>query len=376
MNKDFNYSYWELKSFFQAQDLIVIGAGIVGLSTAIAYKLKNKSALVLVIERGLFPEGASTKNAGFACFGSAGELLEDLKNTANREKVWETVAMRWEGLNILKARLGVKALNYKSHGGFELLANKEELEVVSEHLLELNTTIYERLGIKNCYKKLKEPPSYLHGFKGAVFNKYEGQLDTGKMMTELEAFARKLNIRLLYNIRADAIVDLKTKVEINTSAGVFSAKKCVVATNGFANQLLKLNEIKPARAQVVITGPISELKIKGTFHFDQGYYYFRNIGKRVLFGGGRHLDFKKEETAKFGLNAKLQKELENLLKTKILPNTPFSIDHRWSGIMGVGHEKKPIIRPVSTNVVAAVRMGGMGIAIGSKVGELAAGLID
>jgi gamma-glutamylputrescine oxidase len=376
MNKDFNYSYWELKSFFKTQDVIVIGAGIVGLSAAIAYKLKNKNALVLVLERGVFPEGASTKNAGFACFGSAGEILEDLKNTANKEKVWETLAMRWEGLNILKERLGEKALNYKNHGGFELLSSKEELAAVTEHLSELNKAIYERLGIKNCYQKLSEPPRYLNGFKGSIFNKHEGQLDSGKMMAELETLARKLGIRLIYNITANAMVDLKSKVEINTSAGIFAAKKCVVATNGFANQLLKLKEIKPARAQVLITAPIPGLKIKGTFHFEKGYYYFRNISNRLLFGGGRHLDFKKEETTAFGLNPMIQKKLEGLLKTKIIPNTPYSIEHRWSGIMGVGHEKKPIIRPVSTNVIAAVRMGGMGIAIGSKVGELAAGLLD
>ena len=40
--------------------------------------------------------------------------------------------------------------------------------------------------------------------------------------------------------------------------------------------------------------------------------------------------------------------------------------------MGVGKEKKPIIDFVSKNVLAAVRMGGMGVAIGSLVGEIAA----
>jgi gamma-glutamylputrescine oxidase len=64
-----------------------------------------------------------------------------------------------------------------------------------------------------------------------------------------------------------------------------------------------------------------------------------------------------------------------LLKNKILVNTPFQIDQRWSGIMGVGKEKKPIIQRCSPHVTAAVRMGGMGVAIGSLVGAHTADLI-
>jgi glycine/D-amino acid oxidase-like deaminating enzyme len=48
---------------------------------------------------------------------------------------------------------------------------------------------------------------------------------------------------------------------------------------------------------------------------------------------------------------------------------------RWSGIMGVGPQKSPILRQVLPGVFTAVRMGGMGVAIGSLVGEEAAELL-
>ena len=67
-------SFWE-KDFFIAYDHIVVGSGIVGLSTAIAIKEKQPNSRVLVLERGIFPTGASTKNAGFACFGSLSEAF-------------------------------------------------------------------------------------------------------------------------------------------------------------------------------------------------------------------------------------------------------------------------------------------------------------
>ena len=374
LNKNINYSYWELKQYFTEFDLIVIGAGIVGLSSAISFINKNKKAKILILERGLLPNGASTKNAGFACFGSSSELLDDLSKN-NSETVWETVLMRWQGLQILRKRLGDKGIDLNLWGGYELFDSKENKIKSLEKIKDLNKEIYQHLGLKNCFSEYPKNNFGFKNTKGIILNKYEGQIDTGLMMQNLLLLAQKKGITVLNNIEIKAINDLGGKVELKSINGVFKAKKVVVATNGFANELLKINNIKPARAQVLITKPISQLKIKGTFHYQEGYYYFRNIKNRLLFGGGRNINFKKEETTEIGLNSKIQNHLEYLLKTMILPNTAFEIEHRWSGIMGVGNEKKPIIKPITNNVIAAVRMGGMGIAIGSKVGEIVAKIL-
>ncbi len=374
LNKNINYSYWELKQYFTEFDLVVIGAGIVGLSSAISYKNKNKKAKILILERGLLPNGASTKNAGFACFGSSSELLDDLSKN-NSETVWETVLMTWQGLQILRKRLGDKGIDLKLWGGYELFDSKENKIKSLEKIKDLNKEIYQHLGLKNCFSEYPKNNFGFKNTKGIILNKYEGQIDTGLMMQNLLLLAQKKGITVLNNIEIKAINDLGGKVELKSINGVFKAKKVVVATNGFANELLKINNINPARAQVLITKPISQLKIKGTFHYQEGYYYFRNIKNRLLFGGGRNINLKKEATSEIGLNSKIQNHLEYLLKTMILPNTVFEIEHRWSGIMGVGNEKKPIIKPITNNVIAAVRMGGMGIAIGSKVGEIVAKIL-
>ncbi|RYZ47414.1 MAG: FAD-binding oxidoreductase, partial [Sphingobacteriales bacterium] len=62
-------SYWEKTSFLH-YDHIVIGSGIVGLSTALELRGRFPSSRILVLERGLLPTGASSRNAGFACMGS------------------------------------------------------------------------------------------------------------------------------------------------------------------------------------------------------------------------------------------------------------------------------------------------------------------
>ncbi|CAN5175283.1 hypothetical protein BH23BAC1_BH23BAC1_40990 [soil metagenome] len=53
-------SIWEHQSFLK-YDFIVIGAGIVGLSTAISLRELNPKASILILERGVLPIGASTK---------------------------------------------------------------------------------------------------------------------------------------------------------------------------------------------------------------------------------------------------------------------------------------------------------------------------
>jgi glycine/D-amino acid oxidase-like deaminating enzyme len=366
-----NYSYWELDQYFKSFDLIVIGSGIVGLSTAISFREKNKKAQILVLEKGILPSGASTKNAGFACFGSPTELLDDLKNM-NEKNVWETVLMRWKGLEILRKRLGDKNMDFKPWGGYELFDSEREYEFCLENLDMLNRKISATLHLKNTYSDFKKNIAQFKGIKGVILNRHEGQINTGNMMQNLISLAQEKHIRILNGISISAIHDESKQVKLQSDAGTFTAKKVVVATNGFAKQLLDVKDVKPARAQVLITKPIKNLKLKGTFHYHKGYYYFRNINDRILFGGGRNLEPETETTTEIALNENIQKNLDILLKEMILPGVKYEVEHRWSGIMGVGNEKKPIIEFVSKNVLAAVRMGGMGVAIGSLVGEIAA----
>ncbi len=108
-------SYWE-KTTLRQFDLIVVGGGIVGLFTALFYSKQHPKHRVAVLERGLFPEGASTKNAGFACFGSISELENDLKNMGASQAA-SLVMDRYNGLHLLRKELGDDAIQYEEVGG-------------------------------------------------------------------------------------------------------------------------------------------------------------------------------------------------------------------------------------------------------------------
>ena len=168
------FSFWETQTYFKDIDLIIVGSGIVGLNAAISYKEKHKKAKVVVIERGILPHGASTKNAGFACFGSVSELLSDLKKN-KEELVWQTVEMRIKGLALLKKRLGDKQIDYKELGGYELFDSKNKFDECSHSIDYFNKQIKPITGVKNTYsiesKKIEH--FQFKQIKGLILNKKE-----------------------------------------------------------------------------------------------------------------------------------------------------------------------------------------------------------
>lgn len=374
-----NLSYWETETFFNKIDALVIGSGIVGLNAAIRLKELNPKWVVKIMERGPLPTGASTRNAGFACFGSISELLADLQYQSESE-VMALVERRWNGLTKLRTRLGDDAIGYRHWGGYELFCPEEEerFKACVEILPEINRYMESMIGKDAHYQIVDEQITTL-GFQGVshlIEQKAEGQIHTGKMMRALLDYARNLGIEVFNGVEITDIQASGKTVHIQTNHGwSLDVPKAIVATNGFARQLFPDLSVIPARNQVLLTSPLAKLPFKGCFHYNEGYVYFRNIGQRILLGGGRNLDHDGETTDQFGLTELIQTYLEGLLADRILPNQDYTIEQRWSGILGIGSVKKPIVEKMAPNLVAAVRLGGMGIAIGSLLGEEAAELL-
>lgn len=372
-------SHWEYDRYFKKNDIVIIGAGIVGLNTAIALKTKNRKLNILIVERGFLPYGASTRNAGFACIGSASEILDDI-SMMEEDEVFKIVEKRWLGLQKLRSIVGDKNMNFKPYGGYELFTqnNSQLFESCAQQLTYLNKNLFSIVGKKNTFELNTESIKTFQfkGVKQLIKNKVEGQIDTGKMMDALINISKILGIKIITGLNIKSLNDDGDSVKITTSENFdLMAKKVIVCTNGFAKDLLPSLAVEPARAQVFVTKPIKKLALKGSFHYDKGYYYFRNIGNRILLGGGRNLDFKTENTSEMELTSLVQNQLLHLLKTVIIPNQEFEIERAWSGIMGIGATKKPIIKSISKHLFCAVRMGGMGIAIGSLVGEEVAEMV-
>lgn len=373
-------SYWEISAFWQKKwDFVIIGSGIVGFTTAQEIKTKYPDADILILERGILPMGASTRNAGVACFGSISELLLQ-ESSESQQTMLDLVKLRFTGLERLFEITKGKDIGYQPTGGYEVFTTSEE-EKYQYYLTQLdriNALLEPITHLKQTYIPADERISEL-GLKNVthlIYNPAEGLLHSGKLVFTLWQIAQKMGISVWNQMEVQALNPHSTDVEITLKQGKLYANKVIVTTNAFAKQLLPELDVVPGRGQVCVTKPITNLKLKGAFHYEEGYYYFRSVeDNRVLLGGGRNLDFKAEETYAFGFTELVQNQLKTLLKEVILPDTAFEIEHWWSGIMGFGQEKSPIIREVMPNVYCAVRMSGMGVAIGSKVAQKVAEMV-
>jgi glycine/D-amino acid oxidase-like deaminating enzyme len=363
-------SFWEKRSFLN-YDVIIIGSGILGLSTACEIKEQFPDKEILILERGIFPTGASTKNAGFLCFGSLTEILADISAKGEASAI-DLVNKRWEGINILKQRLAENKIGYLNFGGYELIDSKhshsiDKVEYVNS-LLErfFNERVFE---IKNDF--IEQFGFNKDHIRSLVYSHYEAQIDTGELMKTLLKYTEFLGVQIINGAEVKDVSKGKVTVfhnylreEVN-----FHADQIIICANAFTGKLFPGMNVTPGRGVVLITKPVNGLKFKGIFHYDEGYYYFRNFGKRVILGGGRNLDFKSEETSEFGLNENIVNDLKLKLSEMILPGVEYEIEDTWSGIMGFTGNKLPVIQRYDDNCLAAISCNGMGIALSSYVAK-------
>ncbi len=337
-----------------------------GLSSALFYKQQNPSTRVAVLERGFLPQGASTRNAGFACVGSIGEHLADMEKESE-QNIKNRIKRRYEGLQLLKETLGEEEIGYDHCGGFEFFKSQRKFENVASEIDRFNGWMKELIGESDVYST-----DELQGYP-VVRNRLEGALHPGKMM---EALAKKVS---------SSGVDIKwnSRVEDVTREGVVSiangpkiqSDNVLFAANGFVRRLLPDIEITPARGFVMVTNEQENLPWKGIFHHDRGYIYFRNVGNRLLIGGARNLDKDGEQTDQFGTNETIKAHLKEFVSQTLKLGNNWNIDYEWSGIMGFSSTKTPIVEQLDQRRFVAAGLSGMGIAIGMEVAKNAVSIV-
>lgn len=365
-------SFWEKESFFSPQDIIIVGSGFVGLWSALHLKLKNPSYKITILERGVIPTGASTRNAGFSCFGSPGELINDT-NEVGEEKMWQLVEMRYKGLLEIRKHFSDEFIDYDPCGGYECFTqHSPDWNDCFRKIDWLNKGLEEITREENLFTIADEKINDF-GFKGfdhLIANRLEAGLQPGKLVQALLQKVQCLGVQVLTGVDVKSYQTHSHGIELETeplsqkgNSFKFISQQLLLCTNAFTQQLFPAIDITPNRGQVLITNPIENLKIKGTFHFDNGYYYFRNVGNRLLLGGARNKAFEMEKTNEMQTTDIIQSVLEQFIQQHLLPGISFTITDRWSGIMAMGTEKIPIIQPIDKNVFCCVRMGGMGVAL-------------
>ncbi len=377
-------SIWEQESFYRDTDVLIAGGGLMGLWTAYELTRKRPGMKVTICEALPVPALASTRNAGFACFGSPGELWSD-RETMGEDAMWQVVEMRYKGIGKILRVFDHSKIGFEPSGGYELYDEdpKWNGEALSDKLEQLNKGFLDISGEKNMYATCTHQmePMGINGFAAMAGNRKEGGLHSGKLVMALQAMVRQQgvvyleghtlqpdaaqrpNLWWLQNHRQEAPIPLK-------------AKAVIWATNACLGKLKGMEPtVTPARGQVLLSPPVEGLKLFGTFHYNEGYYYFRNLGNRLLIGGARNLAFEEEATLVDMPTEKIRQHLSDFIQAKF-PQVAAMLGKsgwvNWAGIMGMSEHKLPVVRQVEPGQWVAFSCNGMGVALTPIMGEEAA----
>ena len=353
-------SIWERLGWIQEPDAVVIGTGIVGMNTALELRALHPDWHIVMLDRSAFG-GATTRNAGFACFGSPSELAEDLESLGTDALV-KLVDMRWSGLNAMRASWSDVDLGYSSCGAIEAFTDCEQFERIKGMLPELNALLESVLGT-SAFQVLSDSEVQQRGLQnmcGAISSPLEGALDAAAMVRAMRKSLFKQGIEVIHGIEATSLGRELDGWCLRTKAGGIQTKRVFVCTNAWASSLLDL-DVAPAPNVVVVSQPLQRLALNNTLHHDRGYVYAREVHGRLLIGGGRHWDCENDV-------ARAQM-LVRWAQTHIQGAEAFDIEHQWVGQLGVGAQRLPIVKELEQGLYVGVRMGGMGVAIGTNVGR-------
>lgn len=361
-------SFWE-KQWLSKADIVVIGTGIVGLQCAQRLKEAYPHRQVWAIDRAPLSLGASMRNAGFACFGSMGEILDDIERTSEAEAIG-LYEKRFRGISLLKEEYGETAMGYEKTGGYEIFeaGSENELEKIRENLNRINTLLMPVTGETSFIEKNTEKLGMRVLAKG-IYTPHEGALQTHLLYKQIYQKTIAAGVIIHTGLTVKNLQEKPAgKWEINTEEGYdIACNQIVLCTNGFTKNLWPEAEVEPARGQVLVTTHIPGLQWRGLMHADKGYIYFRSLGTRILIGGARNMDFDGENTSEIGSNEPLRQRLLQFLQEIVIPGESFEVTHSWSGIMGMHQNRNPIVKMMKPNLFACVRMGGMGVALSALV---------
>lgn len=357
-----------------AYDVVVVGGGVVGCSTA--YWLSHRDPLlkVALLEARTLGAEASGRNAGFILQGTHADYRTDVERYGERtaRRLWRFTQ---ENRDLLAAELRGSAFSWQANGGLVAAGTAEEDERLQASLPHLRSA-----GAPAVHLDAEETNDRLgaSGFHGSLF------VTTGAVVNPLQ---------LVKHIAAESEADVYTqhpvgRVEwdgertiLETPDRHFRARRTVFAIGPTLPELIPDVSafVRPVRAQMLATAPADAQRIPVPVYSHEGEFYVRQRDdRRILVGGGRHSHREAEETSTDATTPAVQATIERYLHTHFPWSPSLPIEHRWSGTMGFSPDGRPVIGrvPGHPEGVFATGFTGHGMGYGFRMGRLIADFVS
>lgn len=358
-------------------DVIIIGAGFAGLSTAL--ELTALGASVVVLEQAFAGFGASGRNAGYLV-GSMGVEFELFHKRLGVDQARKVVSFYDEGVAYVERRLGELAIDcdYLPSGVIRAVIHPSQ-----EKRLRHSMALGQELGSVTRFVDQDEmrargiPPAFLFGCI-----QHGGTLDPGKYVMGLRRAALQAGVRLFEQTKLLSYSDGPT-ITCRTEKGSASAPIMVLATNAYTPQLgLLRDKITPLRVSAIETQPLSAAQLKSlgwqgregivTPHWTMESH--RLTARNTLLITTKQLGYAYGSKTPNEPDRAAYAALRQALDDRFPSLRDVTIDKCWSGYISLAYDALPVVGETGphNNIYYTAGCSGHGVGTQSLIGFLLA----
>jgi len=351
-------------------DVVIIGAGFTGLSSA--YHLQKLGKSTIVLEQETVGYGASGRNGGMVLPGYKPTMQELAKKYGLAE------AKQLNDLSLLSVEL-VKGIieeheiscDFRKTGHIVAAYKAKHFEELQHESMFLNekfdyhTTVLDR-------SQLHEEIDSAH-YHGCLVDESSYSFHPLNYALGLAEAAKAAGAQIFEHSKALSIVYGGNGVKVATAKGVVRANEIIVATDGYSGKIIdELNKgVLPISARIIATEQLPEELLntvipKDRMVFDTSnflYYFRRTPDNRIVFGGG---------DIRPNLDDRIYDRVYDAMVTSMPKLAGSKIDYRWGGFIGVTRDTFPIIGRSKEGAYFATGYSGHGASLTTLFGKLLA----
>lgn len=352
-------------------DVVIVGAGIAGLSAAYWLQKKDPKLKIAVIEKHRVGFGASGRNAGFVTCGSTEHFMK-LEKDFGLDKALEIWKFSEENHRLLKEEIiqdKGDEIEYRKTGSCTVAPNEErwlEYRAAADKMTKAGLRVSE-----------VSPPDLkadygIEGFVGGINYAGDGYVDPVKLLHLLrkritKTSAKNREVEFFEGTEVFAIDEHKHHVDLRTDHGVFEAENILLTLNAYLPLVDQSFQglITPGRGQILMTKPLPAF-VKGPCYLTKHLAYFRQLPSgELLVGGFRNLAREAENTYADETTTVIQQALGQFLKDHFKYGAEAKVAYQWSGIMGFSPDGQMILgksaQSPRVHVMAGCSGHGMGL---------------
>lgn len=356
---------------YQEVDVIIVGGGVAGLSTAFWLLRENQSLSIALVEKNEIGSGATGRNAGFITCGSVEHFnrLVDKHGPQEALQIWN---FSEKNLELLKENIigkNAQDLMFEQKGSFSLASTAEEFKELKKTFELMNS-----LGIEVEILEQKDIEKRLGcvGFVGGIKYCNDASVDPIKLLHAIKDLALENEHFNLYENHEVFTIESDSDYRIvKTNKAYFKAKCVVLATNGYSalmNPYFR-DKVFPTRGQIMATESIDRF-MEGPCYANFVLDYFRQLPSgEMIIGGFRQLQKDVEIGYSDETSEVIQSALEEFLRQHLPQIGSAKVTHRWTGIMGFSVDGQPLVGSLPNDnqlfFLAGFTAHGLGLAFHS-----------